>query len=151
MKAMKLPAAYKPFSKLRIGGNLFENAQALVTIGGRAPLLIGQGETLRVWLSGPDKEAGNDWFSFVSNGVSSLDYLKIKSFKRIVTVTTENTVLLRAVRSDADILTVQALDLRILGLDIFLDKSKVLHVVGSTLSKAEFHGMPVVMVCPALS
>lgn len=151
MKALKLPTAYESFSKFRIGGNLFENVQALVTIGGRAPLLIGKGETLRVWLSAPEEEAGHDWYNIVSDGVSPLNNVKVKSFKRVVTVTVENTVVLQAARHNSEILAVRTLDLRIMGLDIFLDKKKVLCVMGSTLTKAKFHGVPVAMVCPAIS
>ena len=55
MKPLNLPTDYHPFKTIRIGGNYFENAQALVTIGGHAPLLIGRGEVPRVWLSVPGK------------------------------------------------------------------------------------------------
>ena len=65
MKPLNLPADYRPFKTIRIGENYFENAQALVTIGGHTPLLIGKGAVPRVWLSVPGKPPGDDWFEMI--------------------------------------------------------------------------------------
>jgi hypothetical protein len=56
-----------------------------------------------------------------------------------------NATLFTAMRGKDDLLVVQVLDLRPLGLDIFSD-AQGLHVMGSTLVKNKFHGIPVVMV-----
>ena len=72
MTALNLPAAYQPFSKLRIGDNVFEDLQALVTVGGRAPLLIGKGDVPHIWLSIPGSQPEADWFDVIVDNMSPL-------------------------------------------------------------------------------
>ena len=44
MNIKNRPDAFKAFSSLRIGENTFSDTQALLTMGGFAPLLIGEGD-----------------------------------------------------------------------------------------------------------
>ena len=57
------PDTDQPFSRVRIGTNTFINTQAMVTMGGFAPLLIGKGDVPRVWLSVPPAQPGGDWLT----------------------------------------------------------------------------------------
>ena len=146
MTALILPTAYQPFSKLRIGDNVFEDVQALVTIGGRAPLLIGKGDVPHIWLSIPGSRPGADWFDVIVDNMSPPAVVLVDARKRLSKVTKDNTVLLSAI-SSLQGLNVNILDLRPLGLDIFKD-DQGLHIMGNTLVKNTFHGVPVILACP---
>ena len=76
MKPLNLPTDYHPFKMIRIGENYFENAQALVTIGGHAPLLIGKGVVPRVWLSVLGKQPGDDWLELIVDNLSPPSVLR---------------------------------------------------------------------------
>lgn len=148
MKPLNLPAAYQPFSKLRIGDNVFEDVQALVTVGGRAPLLIGTGDVPHIWLSIPGSQPEADWFDVIVDNISPPAIVLVDARKRLFKVTKDNTVLLSAI-SSLQGLNVNILDLRPLGLDIFKD-DQGLHIMGNILGKNVFHGVPVILACPGL-
>lgn len=63
MNIKNRPDAFKAFSSLRIGENTFSDTQALLTMGGFAPLLIGEGDVPRIWLSVPPAQPGGDWLA----------------------------------------------------------------------------------------
>lgn len=147
MKPLNLPADYHPFKTIRIGENCFENAQALVTIGGRAPLLIGKGEVPRVWLSVPGKQPGDDWLELIVDNQSPTSVLTVDSRKFLQKVDKGAAMVCRATPTVNDDLIINGLDLRPLGLEIYSD-AQVLHIMGSTITANKISGVPVVMVVP---
>lgn len=150
MKSLNLPAAYVPFASLKIGDIIACDAQALVTVGGVPPLLIGDGDVLRIWLSVPSDKPGGPWRQVVVDNVSSLPGLVVDANPKLVKLSMGKVTVLNAIRRASGQLGITAIDLRPLGLVIFKDKDG-LHILASTLTKAEFHGVPVAMVCPSLS
>ena len=147
MNPLNLPKDYHPFKTIRIGGNYFENAQALVTIGGHAPLLIGKGVVPRVWLSGPGKPPGDDWLELIVDNLSPPSDLTVDSRKFLVKVNKGEVMVCRAMSTVNDVLTINRLDLRPLGLKIYSD-AQGLHIMGSTMTANMISGVPVVMVVP---
>ena len=147
MKPLNLPADYLPFKTIRIGENYFENAQALVTIGGHAPLLIGKGVVPRVWLSVPGKQPGGDWLELIVDNLSPPSDLTVDSRKFLVKVDKGEVMVCRALSTVNDVLTINRLDLRPLGLKIYSD-AQGLHIMGSTMTSNVFSDVPVVMVVP---
>ena len=141
------PDDFQPFSKVKIGTNIFSNTQALVTLGGFAPLLIGQGDVPRVWLSVPPAQPGGDWLALVADNASSLPDLTVSIHTRMITVAKDKAVLFNFVITEEGGLHFYKFDLRPLGLNIFLD-DKCLHVLDSTLTQSEMSGMPVVLALP---
>lgn len=144
-----LPAGFQPFAKLRVGDNLFEKALTLVTIGGVAPLLVGNGTALRVWLTVPGAQPAADGLALVADNQTSLPNLVVDAYGRRVKVSLAQDTLLSATLGDDDTLVVQKLNLRPLGLAIFFDSAADgLHLMGSTLQSNKLLGVPVALVLP---
>ena len=150
MKSLNLPVAYVPFANLKIGDIIACDAQALVTVGDVPPLLIGDGPVLRIWLCVPSAKPGSPWRQVVVDNVSSLPGLVVDANPKLVRLSMGKVTVLAAIRRASGQLGITALDLRPLGLTIFKDKVG-LHILGSTLTMAEFHGVPVIVACPATS
>jgi hypothetical protein len=148
MKPNNLPADFQPFKTIRVGENYLADAPALVTIGGLAPLLVGMGEVPRVWLSVPGQQPWDDWVTLIVDNISSQSDVLVDARKHFIKVTRQDTVLFEAIQNAHGGLNIHALDLRPLSLKIFFD-TQGLHVMGNTLSKSEFHGIPVI-ACDAL-
>ena len=147
MKLLNLPTDYHPFKTIRIGKNSFENAQALVTIGGHAPLLIGKGVVPRVWLSVLGKQPGNEWIELIVDNLSPQSVLTVDSRKFLLKVDKDATMVCRATSTVNDVLNINGLDLRPLDLEIYSD-AQGLHIMGSTMTANMITGVPVVMVVP---
>ena len=147
MKLLNLPTDYHPFKMIRIGENYFENAQALVTIGGHAPLLIGKGVVPRVWLSVLGKQPGGDWLELIVDNLSPPSVLSVDSRKSLLKVDKDEAMVCRATPTVNDVLNINGLDLRPLGLKIYSD-AQGLHIMGSTMTANMISGVPVVMVVP---
>lgn len=142
-----LPAGYQPFAKRRIGDNLFENALALVAVCGMAPLLVGDGTVPRVWLTVPGAQPGADWLALVADNQTSLPDLVVEAHARMVKVSLAQVTLLSAIRGADDALVVHTLNLRPLGLAIFVDSAAgALHLMGSTMKSNVLRGVPVALV-----
>jgi hypothetical protein len=148
MKPTNLPADFLPFKTIRIGENCLVDALALVTIGGHAPLLIGMGEVPHVWLSVPGKQPWDDWVELIVDNISSQSDVSVDARKQFLKVTRQDTVLFEAMLNANGGLNVHKLDLRPLSLKFFFD-AQGLHVMGNTLIKNEFHGVPII-ACDAL-
>ena len=147
MKLLNLPTDYHPFKTIRIGENYFENAQALVTIGGHAPLLIGKGAVPRVWLSVLGKQPGNEWIELIVDNLSPQSVLTVDSRKFLLKVDKDEAMVCRATSTVNDDLIINGLDLRPLDMEIYSD-AQGLHIMGSTMTKNVLSGVPVVMVVP---
>ena len=139
-----LPPQYEPFAKLRIGSNLLENVKALVSIGETVPLLIGNGPTPRVWLWIPADRSGTRWYPLIKDNFSTHADVKVDARPKLLTVKTPQGTVLSALKGGDNFLSVQRLDLRQFGLNIYADEGS-LHVMGNTLTKNEFRNVAVVI------
>lgn len=148
MNLLNLPATYIPSGNLRLGHNRFSGATALFALGGMAPLLIGQGKPPQVWLTLPGQQPGTPWRELIVANVSFHPGLAIEANPKLVVVRLERTTVLTVSRGDDDALSVLVLDLRPLGLDVFLD-AQGLHILGSTLTDSAWVDIPVALVCSA--
>lgn len=144
MIPFELPSQYVPFAKVRIGSNVLENVKALVSVGSNVPLLIGDGPTPRVWLSIPADRTGTSWYPLIKDNFSSHPDVRVDVHARTIVVKTPQGTVLSAIKGDKSFLSVQRLDLRPFGLNIYADEGS-LHVMGSTLSKNEFRNVAVVI------
>jgi hypothetical protein len=148
MNPLNLPATYTPYAAMRIGDNVIKNAQVLFIIGGHAPLLVGKGAVPRIWLSIPGTQVGAPCRELNVDNVPSQHGLTVEAFPRLVKVQLAQTAIFTATRVDNDTVVMLLFDLRPLGLEIFAD-ALGLHVMGSTLTKTQFHGLPVVLAFEA--
>lgn len=144
MTEFELPSQYEPFARLRIGSNSLEGVRALVSIGGAIPLLIGNGLTPRVWLTIPADRSGTRWYPLIKDNFSSHPDVTVEVRPKLLVVRTPQNTVLSAIKVNDDTLSVQKLDLRQFGLNIYSDEH-ALHVMGNSLSKNEFRNISVII------
>lgn len=145
MKLDSLPPQYVPFQKIRLGSNLLENVVAVFSINGFIPLLVGDGEKPKVWLSIPTNREGTEWYPLIKENFSSHSEVSVEAFKRRVVVKTpQGTVIHVMKNTDNNLLLFLKLDLRPFGLNVYADEG-ALHVMGNKLAKNEFKNIPVVI------
>ena len=144
MKLDSLPSQYIPFQRVRLGSNVLENVVAVFSISGFIPLLVGDGETPRVWLSIPTNRDGTEWYPLIKENFSSHREVSVEVAKRRVTVRTPQGTVLNVVKNAENSLVFLKLDLRPFGLNVYADEG-ALHVMGNKLAKNEFKNIQVVI------
>ena len=144
MKLDSLPPQYIPFQRVRLGSNTLENVVAIVSINGFIPLLVGDGESPKVWLSIPTNKEGTEWYPLIKENFSSHADVSVEVAKRRVTVRTPQGTILNVVKNNENSLVFFKLDLRPFGLNIYADEG-ALQVMGSKLAKNEFKNIKVVI------
>ncbi len=144
MTDFDLPTQYEPFETVRIGSNTLKNVKALASVGSNLPILIGRGLTPRVWISIPADQTGSRWYPLVKDNFSTHPDIKVEARAKVTYVRTPQGTVLTALRVSDDVLSIQKLDLRPFGLNIYADE-RSLHVMGSKLSNNEFTNVQVVI------
>jgi hypothetical protein len=144
MTEFDFPTQYEPYGTLRIGTNILENVKALASVGSNVPLLIGKGSTPRVWLSIPADRSGTSWYPLIKDNFSSHPEVRVEAHRKTIVIRTPQGTVLSAIQGRENALSVQRLDLRPFGLNIYADEGS-LHVMGNTLTKNEFRNMSVVI------
>lgn len=144
MKIDNLPTQYKPFEKIKIGTNLLENVNALVSINENIPLLIGKGSTPRVWLYIPTNQSGTEWFPLIKDNFSSNKDVKVQIEKTKLIIQIPEKTILNCEIIDKNELVINILDLRPFGLDINSNNNE-LEINGNTLVGNIFSNITVVV------
>lgn len=144
MNTFDFPTQYEPYQTLRIGTNTLTNVKALASIGNDIPLLVGKGATPRVWLSIPMDQYGKSWYPLIKDNFATHPDVIIEAKPKLLIVRIPNNTVLTAIRSSDDTLTIQKLDLRPFGINIYADEGS-LHVMGNTLTRNEFRDIQVVI------
>lgn len=144
MKLDSLPSQYVPFQKVRLGSNTLENVVAVVSINGFIPLLVGDGQSPKVWLSIPTNREGTEWYPLIKENFSSHSDVSVEVAKRRVTIRTPQGTVLNVLKNAENSLVFLKLDLRPFGLNFYADEG-ALHVMGNKLAKNEFKNIPVII------
>jgi hypothetical protein len=129
---------------VRIGSNVLRNVTALVSVGDTVPFLVGKGSTPRMWLSIPTDRTGSQWYPLVKDNFSTHPDVKIEARPKVISVRTPQGTVLTALVASDNVLSIQKLDLRPFGLNVYADE-KGLFVMGNRLSKNEFQNVQVVV------
>ncbi len=144
MTDFDLPTQYEPFATVRIGSNTLINVKALASVGSNVPLLVGRGPTPRVWISIPADRTGSRWYPLVKDNFSTHPDVKVEARAKVTCVRTPQGTVLTALKASDNVLSIQKLDLRPFGLNMFADEES-LHVMGNKLTKNEFRNVQVVI------
>lgn len=144
MKLDSLPSQYTPFQRVRLGSNVLENVVAVFSINSFIPLLVGDGENPKVWLSIPTNRDGTEWYPLIKENFSSHREVTVEVAKRRVTVRTPQGTVLNVVKNVENTLVFFKLDLRPFGLNVYADEG-ALYVMGNKLAKNEFKNIQVVI------
>lgn len=144
MNINNLPQQYQPFQRVRLGSNTLENVTAVFSVNGFIPLLVGDGESPKVWLSIPTNREGTDWYPLIKENFSSHSEVTVEVARKRVTIRTPKETVLNVLKNNENSLVFLKLDLRPFGLNVYADEG-ALHVMGNKLSKNEFTNVQVVI------
>lgn len=134
-----MPTSYTPLKTLKICSNTLSGGGKLVAIGDNTPLLIGDGETPKVWLKAIADAQSNTFISIVEDSVSKHPNVKILNKDGLLTVKVANVIVLEVTKTGEGEATADKLDLRPIGLNIFGD-SNTLNVSGNSFSRSSMSG-----------
>lgn len=144
MNLNNLPAQYIAFESVKIGSNILEHVQCLLSVNGFIPLLFGQGSPPKIWLSVPANRDGTEWYPLIKENFSSHRDIQVETALKRVTVKTPQGTVLNVLKKDEGGLVVLKLDLRAFGLDVYTDDNSLV-VMGSRLSNNQFHNVQTVI------
>lgn len=143
MSTTKLPQGYSSFAELLFCSNSLRNAKTIIAIDDFPALLVGRGQAPLIWLGAPMPGKGKAWQFLVEASRSRVPNIDsdIDLVRGAVTVSAGKTVLLHAHIPDSEKCTVDALDLRPLGVIAFGDSSGLhvgtVHLVRNTFDNVE--------------
>lgn len=135
----KLPDGYKPLKKLTICSNTLTGGGNLVSIGGDFPVIIGKGSIPQIWIRAVADSSTNELVPVVDKNKSLHPAIKVVTQANKITVLISGETVLSAKATSQDVVIVDKLDLRPLGLNLFGDTSS-LKVGGNTFSRNSMHG-----------
>ncbi|MEZ8107331.1 hypothetical protein [Vibrio cortegadensis] len=135
----KLPDGYKPLKKLTICSNTLTGGGNLVSIGGDIPVRIGRGSIPQVWIKAIADSSTNELVPIVEKNKSLHPAIKVVTQNNKITVLISGETVLSAKAPSQDVVVVDKLDLRPLGLNLYGDSSS-LKVGGNTFSRNSMHG-----------
>jgi hypothetical protein len=122
-----LPRDYTPFPTLVLCGNTLINVQIPFEIEGEIPLLIGNNEAPKIWLSAPAQPPAKRWNQIIrANRLLHKAANILGSGTQELSVTISNTMVLKLRKMPNGIPEVTDLDLRPLGLIIYGDTSSLM-------------------------
>jgi hypothetical protein len=144
MKLDNLPTQYMPFKEIRLGSNILENVTVILTIKGNVPLLVGNGDTPRVWLYIPANKEGTEWYPLIKDNFSSNPDVKVNVAPKMISIRTPDGTVFAGLVAKEDKFVITKLDLRPFGLKVYADENS-LSVMGNTLMKNQFRNLKVVI------
>jgi hypothetical protein len=118
MKTDNLPNSYKIPKKLIIGTNSLENVTAIMSFNTYIPILIGDGDTPKIWLNIPVNKEGTEWYPLIKDNFSTNKNVIVSKNKNIVKVTTPDGVVIECEKKENGEIIVNQLNLKPFGLNI---------------------------------
>lgn len=118
MKTDNLPNSYKIPKKLIIGTNSLENVTAIISFNTYIPILIGDGDTPKIWLNIPVNKEGTEWYPLIKDNFSTNKNVIVSKNKNIVKVTTPDGVVIECEKKENGEVVVNQLNLKPFGLNI---------------------------------
>lgn len=135
----QLPKSYKPLKKLVICSNTLTGGGNLVSIKGEFPVLIGKGSTPTVWLKAVADSSTQELMPVVEKNKSLHPAIKVIAKNNTVEILISGETILSAKGTSQDVVIVDHLDLRPIGINVHGDSSS-LSVGGNTFSRNSMHG-----------
>lgn len=129
----KLPSDYKPLKKQIICSNTIVGGGQLLSLKGEFPLTVGSGSVPKVWLMGYADNKHSTLSYVVEANMSNYSAVKIKVGNNSVKILVGSTLILSAKATSPDVVIIDKVDLRPIGLNIHGDKS-ALHAGGAEFS-----------------
>jgi hypothetical protein len=132
-----LPEQYRPYQNINFCNNQIIGGGHIFAMGKDLPLLIGEGITPRIWLQAVSEPGGKEFITVVSDSKSTHPAVSVKLDGKSVIVTVQGRTVISAKSNGAHAVTVNELDLRPVGLNVFGNTSG-LNLGGMHLSHNTF-------------
>jgi hypothetical protein len=139
-----MPKSYKPFDVLTLCSNRIIGARYLVSMGEVIPIILGQGDKPMVWLQAAADPKGETFTTVVEASISMHPAIKVLQVEDALEVSINNTTVLKIKSNEKGSASVEKLDMRPLGINMFGDNTK-LEVGGMTLAGNSFQGVETVI------
>jgi len=131
VKIDNLPNSYLVPNRLNIGTNSLENVTAIMSFNGYIPILIGDGDTPRIWLNIPVNKEGSEWYPLIKDNFSTNKNVIVLKNKNSVKVTTPDGVIVECEKMTDGELLVKQLNLKPFGLNIEANLNELKAMNGS--------------------
>ena len=139
-----MPKSYKPFDVLTLCSNKIIGGSYIVSMGEVIPIILGQGDKPMVWLQAVADPKGKTFTTVVEASISMHPAIKVLQVEDALEVSIDNTTVLKIKSSEGGSASVEELDLRPLGINMFGDNTK-LQVGGMTFTGNTFQGVGTVI------
>lgn len=144
MKMETYPPRYTPYRTVRLRSNVFESVSAIFSVNGYTPLLVGRGTPPRIWLSLPTTQDAMQWRPVIKENFSSHPDFAVQVNPKRVLVQLKGQPIIHVIEAASDELNFLMLDLRPIGLKIYVaSDSSSLIVMGTTLRANTFKNVGV--------
>jgi hypothetical protein len=134
-----LPNTYVPYENLSLCSNTFVGGGHLIVVGEVIPLLIGSGETPKIWLQAPADSTGKSYVPLVVASVAAHPTVTVTSDGSSLRIYTGGTQVLNITQQTTDRAVIDQLDLRPIGFNVFGNASS-LQAGGMKFSQSTFSG-----------
>jgi hypothetical protein len=140
--AENLPGQYRPYKSIIFCSNKIIGGGHIFAMGKNLPLLIGEGETSRIWLQAVSAPGSREFITVVNDSKSTHPAVSVKRDGKKIIVTVQGHTVISVEPTEAQRATVTELDLRPIGLNVFGNASS-LNLGGMQLSQNTFSGVGV--------
>lgn len=134
-----LPNSFQPYQKLTICSNSLIGGGFIVEVAEALPLIIGKGEKPQVWLQAISNPEKKEFVSIVESSVSKFPGVEVKEVDGALLITIQGKSILRVRAISEENATVDIMDLRPIGLNLFGDENSM-NVGGGTFSGNSMSG-----------
>jgi len=135
-----MPKSYKPFNELILCSNKIIGGSNIVSMGEVIPIILGQGDKPMIWLQAVADLKGKTFTTVVEGSISMHPAIKVLQVEDALEVSIGNITILKIKSSEKGSASVEKLDLRPLGINMFGDNTK-LQAGGMTLTGNTFQGV----------
>ena len=120
-----LPLNYKPYGSLKFCSNTISGGGHIFAIGEVLPLLVGAGDSPRIWLQAVASPCGKEFITIVADSKANHPVVNVKSIGNKVIVSVQGKTVLRVESNDEKHAIVSEADFRPLGLNVFGNSSSL--------------------------
>lgn len=134
-----LPKNYTPYQSLSLCSNTIIGGGHLIVVGEVIPLLVGCGETPKVWLQAPTDNTGKSYVPLVVESVAAHPSVTVTSDGSSLSIFAGGTQVLHIKQISKERAVIDLLDLRPIGFNVFGTASS-LQAGGMKFSTSTFSG-----------
>lgn len=134
-----LPETYIPYQNLNLCSNTIIGGGHLMVVGEIVPLLVGSGETPKIWLQAPTDNTGKSYVPLVVESVATYPSVTVTSDGASLSIFAGGTQVLHITQLSRDSAVIDIMDLRPIGFNVF-GTATSLQAGGMKFSTSTFSG-----------